>query len=72
MRTTITINDTIFRLLKLRAIDADQTVSKLIEDAVKYQLLEDLEDIEDASKRESEPSYSFDNLVSQLKSEGLL
>jgi hypothetical protein len=72
MRTTITINDTVFRALKMRAIEADESVSKLVEDAVKYQILEDLEDIEDAKARENEPSYSFDDLVSQFKAEGLL
>ncbi|HUC96044.1 MAG TPA: hypothetical protein VMR16_00040 [Candidatus Saccharimonadales bacterium] len=72
MRTTITINDKLFRALKMRAIEADESVSKLVEDAVKYQILEDLEDIEDAKARENEPSYSFDNLVATLKTEGLL
>jgi len=72
MRTTITINDTVFRALKMRAVESDESVSKLVEDAVKYQILEDLEDIEDAKVRENEPSSSFDNLVSQFKAEGLL
>jgi hypothetical protein len=56
----------------MRAVESDETVSKLVEDAVKYQILEDLEDIEDAKTRENEPSYSFDNLVASLKAEGLL
>ena len=72
MRTTITINDTIFRALKMRAVESDESVSKLVEDAVKYQILEDMEDIEDAKVRENEPSYSFDNLVASFKTEGLL
>lgn len=72
MRTTITINDKLFRSLKMRAADSDVSVSKLVEDAVKFQILEDLEDIEDAAKRKDEPEYSFDSLVKQLKSEGLL
>jgi hypothetical protein len=72
MRTTITINDTIFRALKMRAIEADESVSKLVEDAVKYQILEDLEDIEDANAREKESTYSFDDLVAQFKAEGLI
>jgi len=72
MRTTITINDTIFRALKMRAIEADESVSKLVEDAVKYQILEDLEDIEDANAREKESIYSFDDLVAQFKAEGLI
>jgi len=72
MRTTITINDTVFRALKMRAVESDASISKIVEDAVKYQILEDLEDIEDAKVRENEPCYSFDDLVSRFKAEGLL
>lgn len=72
MRTTITINDKLFRALKLRAAETDESLSQLVEDALKYQLLEDLEDRDDAAKREHEPAYSFDELVKQFKSEGLL
>jgi uncharacterized protein YjbK len=72
MRTTITINDKLFRALKMRAAETDETISQLVEDAVKYQVLEDFEDIEDAAKRQNEPAHSFDDLVKQFKAEGLL
>jgi len=72
MRTTITINDKLFRALKMRAAETDNSISKLVEDAVKYQVLEDFEDIEDANKRETESTHSFDELVAAFKSEGLL
>ena len=72
MRTTITINDKLLRMLKLRAAESDSSVSAIVEDAVKYQILEDFEDIEDAQKRSSEPEYSFNDLVKQYKAEGLL
>jgi hypothetical protein len=72
MRTTITINDKLFRILKMRAAESDESVSQLVEDAVKYQVLEDFEDIEDAVEREHESAYSFDDLVSKFKAEGLL
>lgn len=72
MRTTITINDKLMRALKIRAAETDESVSRLVEDAVKYQVLEDYEDIEDAKKREHEPAYSFGDLVKQFKAEGLL
>lgn len=72
MRTTITMNDKLFRSLKLRAAETDESVSKLVEDAVKYQILEDFEDIEDAIKRNTEPAHSFDDLVAKFKAEGLL
>jgi hypothetical protein len=72
MRTTITFNDKLFRALKMRAAESDESISQIVEEAVKYQVLEDLEDIEDAVKRENEPVYSFDDLVKQFKAEGLL
>lgn len=72
MRTTITINDKLFRALKIRAAESDESISQLVEDAVKYQVLEDFEDIEDAVKRSYEPVRSFDELVKQFKVEGLL
>jgi len=72
MRTTITLNDKVYRALKLRSVETDASVSKVVEDAVKHQLLEDLEDIEDAQARDREPVYSFDKLVSEFKAEGLL
>ncbi len=72
MRTTITINDKLFRILKMRAAETDESISQFVEDAIKYQVLEDFEDIEEAEKREHESTYSFDDLVKQLKIEGLL
>ncbi len=72
MRTTITINDKLFRILKMRAAESDESVSQLVEDAVKHQVLEDFEDIEDAVERGHESAHSFDELVKQFKAEGLL
>lgn len=72
MRTTLTFNDTLLRSLKMRAVQSDTTVSALVEEAVKQQLLEDLSDIELVDARKDEPVESFDVLVKQLKAEGLL
>ena len=72
MRTTVTINDTLYKAVKQRALDSDNSVSSVIENAIKYQVLEDLEDLEDAQKRASEVNLSFNELVDELKAEGLL
>lgn len=72
MRTTIKINDTILQNLKIRAAQSGSTISELIENAVKEQLLEDLYDINSADERRDEPVESFDKLVKKLKAEGLL
>ena len=72
MRTTITLNDKLYRALKVRAAETDVSVSTIVEQAVAHQLLEELEDIEDAKQRQHEPVGSFDSLVKEFKAEGLL
>ena len=72
MRTTTTINDKLYYQLKKRAVDSGVTVSQYIEEAIKNQLLEDIEDLEAIEKRSNEPTYSFDDLVAEFKAEGLL
>jgi predicted RecB family endonuclease len=72
MRTTITINDKLYKTLKKQAIDSGVTVSVLVEDAVKYQLLEDLHDLKIMKERENEPVTNFDDFVEELKADGLL
>lgn len=72
MRTTVSINEKLLKALKQRALDTDETVSALIEQAVMQQLLEDYEDIEAATARKDEPTYSFKDLVAEFKAEGLI
>jgi predicted transcriptional regulator len=72
MRTTITLNDKLYRALKIRAAESDESISSLVEDAVKYQILEDLDDLKVAKERENEPSIDFDEFVKELKADGLL
>ena len=72
MRTTINLNDKLYRSLKVRAAESDSTVSAIVEEAVVNQLLEDLEDIEDAKSRRHEKVESFDRLIKEFKSEGLV
>lgn len=72
MRTTLSINDRMYRILKRQALERGVSLSALVEDALKYQVLEDAEDIEDARKRYGEPNYKFADLVRELQDEGLL
>ena len=68
----MTINDKLYLELKRRALESGTTVSAYVEDAIKYQILEDLEDLEAVKQRANEPTYSFDELVKEFKAEGLL
>ena len=72
MRTTITLDDTVYKTLKRHAARSDVSLSHFIQDAIINQVLEDLEDIEDALTRMDEPSIPFDDVVAELRAEGLL
>lgn len=72
MRTTITINDKLLRVLKQQALDSDATVSSLIEQAVTQQILEDLEDLEAVRATRHEKTFKFDSLVAEFKAEGII
>ncbi len=72
MRTTITINDKLFKAAKIHALESGSSFSSLAEEAITSMLLEDLSDAEIAKRREAEPVLSFNNLVKDLKKEGLI
>jgi plasmid stability protein len=72
MRTTITLNDRIYRALRIRAAESGETVSAVVEDAVKEQVLEDLDDLQTVKERENEPAIDFKVFVKELKADGLL
>jgi len=72
MRTTITLNDKIYRALRIRAAESGETVSAVVEDAVKEQVLEDLDDLQTVKERQDEPTIDFKTFVKELKADGLI
>ena len=72
MRTTITINDKIFKALRIRAAESGETVSTVVEDAIKEQVIEDLSDLQTVKTRENESAIDFKTFVKELKADGLL
>jgi len=71
-RTTIYLNETIHRALKLKALESDKSVSELIEDAVKEQLAEDLHDMALIKKRKHGKEMSYDAFLEELKKDDLI
>lgn len=72
MRTTIRINDKIYKAIKHQAAETGDSISSIIEDAVKLQVLEDLADAEATKKRANEPTRNFNDFVKELKEDGLI
>ena len=61
-------------MLKQHAVYTGNSVSEIIESAVTYQLLEDIHDVELLKERlaSNEPPITHEEMVAQLKAEGLL
>lgn len=71
-RTTIYLSPDIFRALKLKAMETSRSVSELVNDAVRHELLEDMEDLAALEERKDEPTISFEAFVKKLKADGKL
>ena len=71
---TITLNleDTILQVLKLKSSETKQSMSELVNDALKASLQEDLEDIKSWEERKGEETYSYEEFFELLKKEQVI
>ena len=69
-RATVYLDPEIHRALKLKAASSDQSISEMVNDAVRLALAEDAEDLEAFDVRASEPDLDFDTFVKALKRSG--
>jgi plasmid stability protein len=69
-RATVYFEADVHRALRLRAAASDQSISDMVNDAVKTILAEDAEDLSAFSKRKNEKSLSFDTFVQGLRRRG--
>ena len=67
MRTTLNINDEIYRAVQIHALECDTTISAYLEVALTQQMLEDMADMQLANDRAAESSHPFSSLVQDLK-----
>ena len=69
-RSTIYFDPAIHRALRLKAAETDQSISNLVNDAVKLALTEDAEDLIAFDERGTEPNLPFEDVVKNLKRSG--
>ena len=69
-RATIYFDVDLHRALRLKAVETDQSISSLVNDAVKEALAEDAEDLQAFEDLVNEPTISFQDFVSDLKERG--
>ncbi len=66
-RTTVYLDSDILKALKLKAIDMGVSVSALINDSLRNELREDLEDLQAIRERANEETVSFEEVLRSLK-----
>ena len=71
-RATVYFDPEVHKALRLRAAANDQSISDMVNDAVKASLAEDAIDLASFDKRKRERSVSFDSFVQGMKRRGAI
>ena len=71
-RATIYFDEPIHRALRLKAAETDQSISHLVNSALRQTLAEDAEDLAAFRERADEPTLAFEDLLRDLKRRGEL
>lgn len=69
-RATIYFEQDLHKALRLKAAEIEQSVSDLVNDAIRESLREDAEDLEAFEERAHEKSIPFEIAVKKLKARG--
>lgn len=71
-RSTVYIEATLHRALRLKSAETDRTISDLVNDALREALAEDADDLASIEARRREPRRSFETFVADLRRRGRL
>ena len=71
-RATVYFEEPVHRALRLKAAETEQSVSDLVNDAVRRALAEDADDLAAFRDRADEPTLAFEEFVADLKRRGRL
>lgn len=69
-RATIYFDTDLHRALRLKAAETEQSISELVNAAVKLSLAEDAEDLAAFEERASEPNLPFEEVLKDLRRRG--
>jgi len=71
-KATLYLDPKLLKAAKIKAAHQDQSLSYLVNEALRLSLREDAADYEAAAKRAKEPVRSLEAVLKDLKREGLL
>lgn len=66
------LDDAVHQALRVKAAETRQSMSDLVNEAVKALLREDLEDIEDWKKRRKEKTVGYEEFLKMLEADGTI
>lgn len=69
-RATIYMDAELHRALRLKAAETSQSISEIVNNAVRLALAEDAEDLAAFEERADEPLVSFEDVLKELKRNG--
>ena len=71
-RATVYFDSLLHRALRIKAAETEQSVSEIVNDAVRLSLAEDAEDLAAFEERAREPNLSFEAVLKDLRKRGKL
>jgi len=72
IRTTVSLEEDLLKLLKLKAVETSHSVSELLNSIISDAFREDAIDLKVFDERKEEPTISFESFLKQLESDGKL
>ncbi len=69
-RSTIYFDPIIHRALKIKAASTNQSISEIVDSAIRQEFAQDEEDIKVFEERAHEPTVSFEDVLKELKLHG--
>lgn len=71
-RATVYLDESLHKALRVKAAETDQSISDLVNSAVRAALAEDADDLAAFREREQESTVTFEAMVRDLKRRGKL
>ena len=69
-RATVYLDPDLHKALRLKSVETSESMSELVNDAVREALAEDAEDLAAFEDRQHEPVLTFEELVKELRRNG--
>ena len=69
-RATIYLDSELHKALRIKSAETEQSISEIVNEAIKYSLAEDSIDLAAFEERKDEPLTAFEDVLKKLKKNG--